>query len=463
MPVRNSRKRRDIHQRDGQECYYCHKEIELEEGVDHVIPVVQGGDDKIENLVTCCLSCNIYKGGRSPTEAWMELRGTNLVKVSNHKNENFTVLCLNAVNDPKISWKAKGLHAYLISRPPEWMLRETDLINRSPGGRDGLRVGLQELEDFGYITREKTRDHLGHFNSTKMHVYEVSTMAGLSGNGKAIAGKPTHIVERINSRDDDRYISKKKYISAASATSNDRPRRIDSLESAHTPKHKEKVPANIPASLQPLVDKWGEIAKVHGAYTQTLRMGVAALREVRSGKFFKDKNGYGNKAREYSDDSIIKAMEVYAVMRNDPDYLPSNKKFLKGLSLAEFFYSPYVRNGNGDRGGSMFFQCRANPAQLVIVVDPEMTKFVRDMACEALCKPVPEEPAAQMANKLRRYWAENEPWLKSHGVMSMKRLVVTWIEMLNERYAGTWDAGNVVGRGMNVIYEQHTETIYARG
>ena len=36
---------------------------------DHVVPVAQGGRKDWENIVTCCISCNRRKGGRTPAEA----------------------------------------------------------------------------------------------------------------------------------------------------------------------------------------------------------------------------------------------------------------------------------------------------------------------------------------------------------------------------------------------------------
>ena len=41
---------------------------------DHVVPVAQGGRKDWENIVTCCVTCNRRKGGRTPAEAGMHLR-----------------------------------------------------------------------------------------------------------------------------------------------------------------------------------------------------------------------------------------------------------------------------------------------------------------------------------------------------------------------------------------------------
>jgi 5-methylcytosine-specific restriction endonuclease McrA len=40
---------------------------------DHVVPVAKGGRKDWENIVSCCVTCNRRKGGRTPAEAGMRL------------------------------------------------------------------------------------------------------------------------------------------------------------------------------------------------------------------------------------------------------------------------------------------------------------------------------------------------------------------------------------------------------
>jgi predicted Rossmann fold nucleotide-binding protein DprA/Smf involved in DNA uptake len=64
MPQRNLSKgyfalRWSVLERDNFTCRYCGQHapnVMLE--VDHVVPVAEGGDDSLENLVTSCVSCN---------------------------------------------------------------------------------------------------------------------------------------------------------------------------------------------------------------------------------------------------------------------------------------------------------------------------------------------------------------------------------------------------------------------
>ena len=40
-----------------------------------MVPVAQGGRKDWENIVTCCVTCNRRKGGRTPAEAGMHCCG----------------------------------------------------------------------------------------------------------------------------------------------------------------------------------------------------------------------------------------------------------------------------------------------------------------------------------------------------------------------------------------------------
>ena len=60
-----------IMKRDGYKCLYCGATENLT--LDHIMPQSRGGENSWENLVTCCGSCNVKKGNRTPEEAKMPL------------------------------------------------------------------------------------------------------------------------------------------------------------------------------------------------------------------------------------------------------------------------------------------------------------------------------------------------------------------------------------------------------
>jgi 5-methylcytosine-specific restriction endonuclease McrA len=66
--------RANIYARDEFMCQYCGDAYASNElTFDHVIPVAQGGRKDWENIVTCCITCNRRKGGRTPDQASVSL------------------------------------------------------------------------------------------------------------------------------------------------------------------------------------------------------------------------------------------------------------------------------------------------------------------------------------------------------------------------------------------------------
>jgi 5-methylcytosine-specific restriction endonuclease McrA len=66
--------RRNIFARDQSRCQYCGKRFATTElSLDHVVPRSRGGTSTWENVVCCCIQCNVCKGGRTPKEAHMKL------------------------------------------------------------------------------------------------------------------------------------------------------------------------------------------------------------------------------------------------------------------------------------------------------------------------------------------------------------------------------------------------------
>lgn len=84
-----------------------------------------------------------------------------------HRSErNFTVLDNSQIRDSRLSWKARGLVAYLLSLPEGWQLRIAQLVEQAPDGRCSTRAGLAELQKIGYLTIERERNPRGRFERT---------------------------------------------------------------------------------------------------------------------------------------------------------------------------------------------------------------------------------------------------------------------------------------------------------
>lgn len=66
--------RHNIYMRDGNTCQYCGRCLPRTDlNLDHVVPRAQGGRTTWENVVCCCIDCNLAKGARTPEQAGMRL------------------------------------------------------------------------------------------------------------------------------------------------------------------------------------------------------------------------------------------------------------------------------------------------------------------------------------------------------------------------------------------------------
>jgi len=93
--------RRNIFARDGNRCQYCGKRfITSELSLDHVHPRSQGGDASWENIVCCCVKCNVKKGGRTPEQAHMHLIRPPV------KPKRSPLLSIKLGNPKYVSWKS---------------------------------------------------------------------------------------------------------------------------------------------------------------------------------------------------------------------------------------------------------------------------------------------------------------------------------------------------------------------
>ena len=64
----------EVFKRDGFTCQYCGRKFATSElSLDHVIPRSQNGRTTWDNIVCCCVKCNVKKGGRTPEQAHMKL------------------------------------------------------------------------------------------------------------------------------------------------------------------------------------------------------------------------------------------------------------------------------------------------------------------------------------------------------------------------------------------------------
>ncbi|RNB72153.1 conserved phage C-terminal domain-containing protein [Brevibacillus panacihumi] len=87
------------------------------------------------------------------------------------KNDNYVVMNKTALRDERLSWKAKGIIAYMLSLPDDWTFVLDELSQHAADGKDSLRAGLKELKQFGYLHRFPIKEN-GKIVKWETHVYE---------------------------------------------------------------------------------------------------------------------------------------------------------------------------------------------------------------------------------------------------------------------------------------------------
>jgi len=85
-----------------------------------------------------------------------------LIRAQRTAGEYFT-MSNHGINNDALSFKAKGLLAYLMSKPDKWEIRVSDLCKHASDGEASIRAGLAELEKFGYLARKRENLPDGRF------------------------------------------------------------------------------------------------------------------------------------------------------------------------------------------------------------------------------------------------------------------------------------------------------------
>jgi hypothetical protein len=76
------------------------------------------------------------------------------------------------LRDERLSWKATGLLAYLLSLPPDWHITLQHLCNAKSNGLHATQSALKELERQAYAKFERPRDSRGLFTESVWRVFE---------------------------------------------------------------------------------------------------------------------------------------------------------------------------------------------------------------------------------------------------------------------------------------------------
>ena len=89
------------------------------------------------------------------------------MRIKKQYQKGFTTVDNVVLNDTNLSWKAKGLFVYLWSQSDEWDFYESEVVKHSTDKIASLKSGLKELEQQGYLKRQRKRDDKGHLKENE--------------------------------------------------------------------------------------------------------------------------------------------------------------------------------------------------------------------------------------------------------------------------------------------------------
>ncbi|MFB2832924.1 hypothetical protein [Floridanema evergladense] len=77
------------------------------------------------------------------------------------------------LEDARLSFKARGVMAYLLCKPDDWTVNLNHLTTVSEkDGKEAIQSALKELEKLGYIARYRGRNDKGRITGWELVVFE---------------------------------------------------------------------------------------------------------------------------------------------------------------------------------------------------------------------------------------------------------------------------------------------------
>lgn len=96
-----------------------------------------------------------------------------MAKITVSKNKNFSIVSNDILRDTNLSMKARFMLVYMLSLADSWEYSVAGLAKTIGCGKDAITSGIKELEEHGYLVRERVRDEKGRLKEMEYTIYEV--------------------------------------------------------------------------------------------------------------------------------------------------------------------------------------------------------------------------------------------------------------------------------------------------
>lgn len=114
-----------------------------------------------------------------------------------NRDTQFTIIGNRIIQDRSLSLKAKGIASLMFSLGDGWEVSVERLMEYSIDGRDAVRTAIIELENAGYLRRERVRDDTGMLGNMNYIISENPVSSTPALNEPTQAGS-TNIIKQPN-------------------------------------------------------------------------------------------------------------------------------------------------------------------------------------------------------------------------------------------------------------------------
>jgi hypothetical protein len=122
---------------------------------------------------------------------------------------HFLMIRNDVVRDARLSYRARGILADILSRPDNWRVNRDQIAAGGTEGVAAIRTALTELETAGYLQRRRIKDENGKFTwesvvfDTPQAKPQVSAIGGFPADGFPADGNPPSVEDSVVDLEED--------------------------------------------------------------------------------------------------------------------------------------------------------------------------------------------------------------------------------------------------------------------
>ncbi|MEV5989333.1 hypothetical protein AB0L85_30855 [Streptomyces sp. NPDC052051] len=102
--------------------------------------------------------------------------------------DKFTQIANGLFRDTRLSFKAKGLFGLLSTHRDGWRMTVTDMARRGHDGEAAVKSGLKELENHGFLIRDRERNPDGTLGTATYFITDLPSLE--NGRSQSMSGSP---------------------------------------------------------------------------------------------------------------------------------------------------------------------------------------------------------------------------------------------------------------------------------